>query len=300
MSQSEKILFHDYSNKLFTKIKLSNPLTKIEIRKLNDKYREFRLNIKQVIVDKNGDEIPEKESIEYDPKTNRPKRHIKKPLTIKELYYKYHTPKKNFKKNPKNQRRKFAEKSKDIPCSKKELQEISSDISLILRKNEQIDFKNCKLDTQEFRLKIINYINNFKKFLPKEIYEIQFLKFKNKAMEFKGMDLSNPETVNDLINWPSNILKSFKSLIYVLAVKFNLDVMIKGNENNMDLNQIINDNLNSYENGNLNDYNNDNNSESDSKDDEDDDSSNGEQIRRIELEKQANNDGNNEGWGDYN
>ena len=300
MNQPDKILFRDYSNKLFAKIKIANPITKNEIRKLNDRFREMHLNIKHIIVDKNGEEIPEKESIEYDPKTNRPIRQVKKLLTIKELYNKYHFNKIYYKKNFKNQRRKIAEKNKDIPCSKKELQEISSDISLILLKNEQIDFKNCKLDTQEFRLKIINYINNFKKFLPKEIFEKQFLKFKKKAMEFKGMDLTNPETVNDLLNWPSNVLKSFKSLIYVLAVKFNLDVMIKGNENNMDLNQIINDNLNSYENGNLNDYNNDNNSESDSKDDEDDDSSNGEQIRRIELEKQANNDGNNEGWGDYN
>ena len=300
MNQPDKILFSDYSNKLFAKIKIANPITKNEIRKLNDRFREMHLNIKHIIVDKNGEEIPEKESIEYDPKTNRPIRQVKKLLTIKELYNKYHFNKIYYKKNFKNQRRKIAEKNKDIPCSKKELQEISSDISLILLKNEQIDFKNCKLDTQEFRLKIINYINNFKKFLPKEIFEKQFLKFKKKAMEFKGMDLTNPETVNDLLNWPSNVLKSFKSLIYVLAVKFNLDVMIKGNENNMDLNQIINDNLNSFENGNLNDYNNDNNSESDSKDDEDDDSSNGEQIRRIELEKQANNDGNNEGWGDYN
>ena len=300
MNQPDKILFRDYSNKLFAKIKIANPITKNEIRKLNDRFREMHLNIKHIIVDKNGEEIPEKESIEYDPKTNRPIRQVKKLLTIKELYNKYFFNKIYYKKNFKNQRRKIAEKNKDIPCSKKELQEISSDISLILLKNEQIDFKNCKLDTQEFRLKIINYINNFKKFLPKEIFEKQFLKFKKKAMEFKGMDLTNPETVNDLLNWPSNVLKSFKSLIYVLAVKFNLDVMIKGNENNMDLNQIINDNLNSFENGNLNDYNNDNNSESDSKDDEDDDSSNGEQIRRIELEKQANNDGNNEGWGDYN
>ena len=56
-----QFLYTDNSNKLFTKIQLVNTLTQKEIDKLNMKYKELGLFIKQISVDHLGNEIASNE-----------------------------------------------------------------------------------------------------------------------------------------------------------------------------------------------------------------------------------------------
>lgn len=94
--------YTDYSNNLFTKILLANALTKKEISKLNEKYKELGLFIKQVEVDEYGKELYPDELLSQNnflKKKRRLKKHSR--MTLQEFYDKYYSENKKSEKNKK-------------------------------------------------------------------------------------------------------------------------------------------------------------------------------------------------------
>ena len=241
--------YKDCSNNIFSKIQLVNALTQKEIYLLNEKYIELGLFIRQVQVDNFGNELfPNKlfsERIFLS----------KKRQTLQEFYEEYYLKYKKRKNNGQNIRNNLQNNSYDISSEERnledilldeELQNLSNQIKGVYNDCQHINIKKCKINDDNFKRKIIEYIKEFSKFLTKNQYNNLFQKWKIKNYEIKEFNINSD--INDLSQWRIPILKGFKSEIILLALPNILD-KDASNENNefdeekKDINKIESNNI---------------------------------------------------------
>ena len=204
------MLFAKKSEKLFTKIEFVNALTQKEISSLNDRYLSLGLNIKQIIVDNYGNEI-------YSEKCSSSellgkKRNRKIFDSWQDFLLRYYG------EDEINKSSKKCKKDEDDKYSKKELLELKNGLNSLKEECKKIEYKICKIETNEFKAKVIDYILKYKQYLRKEEYSYLFNKWKNELSKIKGIDVLNFNNMNDLYNWKIPILKAFKSEIILYAV----------------------------------------------------------------------------------
>lgn len=204
------MLFAKKSEKLFTKIEFVNALTQKEISSLNDRYLNLGLNIKQIIVDNYGNEI-------YSEKCSSSellgkKRNRKIFDSWQDFLLRYYG------EDEINKSSKKCKKDEDDKYSKKELLELKNRLNSLKEECKKIEYKICKIETNEFKAKVIDYILKYKQYLRKEEYSYLFNKWKNELSKIKGIDVLNFNNMNDLYNWKIPILKAFKSEIILYAV----------------------------------------------------------------------------------
>ena len=277
MVNNQKIDFKyiDYSNNLFTKFQYVNALTESEFSKLNEKYRELGLFIKQVKVDEYGNEINKEEIIsDNNVLKQKRKRLIKKSkMTLEEFYKKYYdnNHSNNNKKSKKiNENRKDANKSissKSIEnnknvndkCNIEELEDLNNNLKETYNDCQNIEIKKCKIEEKEFKEKIIDYIKRFSKYISEKQYSDLFNKWKNKNLEKKGYNYIEQ---NDLNDWTIPVLKAFKSEIILVASSNILNKKIGKNNNQQDF--FINEEREEEENEEREEEKNEEESESDS------------------------------------
>ena len=230
--------YKDYSQNIFTKIQLVNALTQKEMSKLNEKYKELGLFIKQVEVDINGNEIHPNESLlgnNFLKKKRRLKKHTR--MTLQEFYDKYYS--NNKKSNEKNKIKKNNnnESSEEINeneyenddlCNKDELINLTYNMEEIYKDCQNINFKKCKIDDIEFKKKIIEYIKKYSEYITDKQYTNLFLKWKYRNGLIKGVDIFD---IDNLYDWKIPILKGFKSEIALLAIENVLKKQIGDNNN---------------------------------------------------------------------
>ena len=154
----------DYSNNLFAKIQIVNALTKSEIGKLNEKYRELGLFIRQVKVDEFGNEISKSELVSSDNNVlNKKRKRVLKisTMTLEEFYNKYYD--NNNKKNKKiNDNKSISNDSiDDYKCSLEELKDLNKNLKETFNDCQNIAMKKCKIEEKDYADKIIYYIKKF-------------------------------------------------------------------------------------------------------------------------------------------
>ena len=221
----------DYSNNIFTKIQLVNSLTLKEIDKLNEKYKELGLFIKLVHVDNFGNIKHPDDILSVNDFLNKKRRLTKHKMTLQEFYDKYYCNDLNIKKKPKNNKKVKQNKydyydNDDEFCSNEDLLSYKICLKDVYKNCQNIQYKKCKIDDKDFKLKIINYINEFKKYISKKQYLELFNKWKNENSKILGVNLFN---INSLEDFKIPILKAFKSEISLLAFTNSLDREKKDN-----------------------------------------------------------------------
>ena len=227
--------YKDCSNNIFSKIQLVNALTQKEIYLLNEKYIELGLFIRQVQVDNFGNELfPNKlfsERIFLS----------KKRQTLQEFYDEYYLKYKKRKNNGQNIRNNLQNNSYDISSEERnlennlldeELQNLSNQIKGVYNDCQHINIKKCKINDDNFKRKIIEYIKEFSKFLTKNQYNNLFQKWKIKNYEIKEFNINSD--INDLSQWRIPILKGFKSEIILFALPNILDKKASTENNEFD------------------------------------------------------------------
>mgnify|MGYP006873128847 CR=1 FL=1 len=242
----EDFKYSDFSNNLFTKITLVNTLDLKEIELLNEKYHELGLCIKQVRVDKYGNEKSPNELL-YDENDNdsdnllkrKRKRHSNLYLeklfnmdydslyeenekAIKKLIKSKCKDNKNQNNNNRINNNNDDNQSEDENEDEDEGENINEVIKsyrdfLIIKQREcqNVEYKNCKIEDENFKKKIIEYIKKFSKFISDDEYRKLFIKWRDENMKIKGMNLFD---CDDLYKWKLPILKAFKSEISHLSV----------------------------------------------------------------------------------
>ena len=227
--------YKDCSNNIFSKIQLVNALTQKEIYLLNEKYIELGLFIRQVQVDNFGNELfPNKlfsERIFLS----------KKRQTLQEFYDEYYLKYKKRKNNGQNIRNNLQNNSYDISSEERnlennlldeELHNLSNQIKGVYNDCQHINIKKCKINDENFKKKIIEYIKEFSKFLTKNQYNNLFQKWKIKNYEIKEFNINSD--INDLSQWRIPILKGFKSEIILFALPNILDKKASTENNEFD------------------------------------------------------------------
>jgi hypothetical protein len=318
-----QFLYSDNSNKLFTKIQLVNTLTQKEMDKLNMKYKELGLFIKQINVDHLGNEIA---SNEFILDNNLLKRKKRPSMTLREFYTKYyynnnhhffhpknyknnHDKDKNKqkkkkllknknneekgKKNQKNNHKHYSyssyeseseQKSENYLYDKEELKSLRKNLIEIYEECQNLQYKDCKFNDDSFKIKIIEYIKKFKNFLSDKQYLILYNKWKNELMKIRGVNPFDDGRISDLSFWKVSILKSFKSEVSLLAMSNILGKKVGEMSDNED--SVINKKI--VEDKKVNESDEENSEES--KEDEDDEFEN-EQAQILQLKKHANENG---------
>ena len=111
----------------------------------------------------------------------------------------------------------------NILCKKEDLSSMYNNLNSIYQDCQNIDFKKCKIDEENYKIKIIEYINKYLKYkyITKKQYFDLFNKWKNKNFEIKGF---NNQNFSDLSSWKIPVLKGFKSEIALFA---NLNIIGK-------------------------------------------------------------------------
>lgn len=229
--------YKDYSNSIFAKIQLVNALTKKEIAKLNEKYKELGLFIKQIEVDINGNEIHQNEFLSKNNLLHKKRRLKKHSMTLQEFYDKYYSYPKN--KKSKNKRIKKNNNESSVSdsinqneneyASKEEIKQLINNIKETYNDCQNIDIKKSKIDDEGFKELIIKFINKYSKYISDKQYTDLFNKWKNKNWIIKGF---NNMDVNSLYNWKIPILKGFKSEIALFATSNVLLKQIGENNSN--------------------------------------------------------------------
>ena len=212
IEQNSDFKFEETTNKLFSKIDIVNNLTLKEIQFLNEKYKEFGLFIKQVRVDKFGNEKSKEDLItnNYLTKKRLLKRHST--MTLEQLYFKYFCYD-SFSNKPKYLRSSKNENGEQY-CNIDDLKELKQNLEDIHKDYEKLELKKCRIKKKEFNDIISSYMIKFNKYLTTKQYKDLYIKMKGKVSLYK--DLSK---VDDYINsWPIPILKEFKAEIEMLAI----------------------------------------------------------------------------------
>ena len=241
MEQKSNLLFPNKSQKLFTKIEFVNALTQKEISILNSKYMSLGLYIKQVVVDNFGNEIDKKKS-EFKDLLGK-KRNRKIFNSLNDFLNKYYRDDEllslnnHFKKYKKYN---LSENESHKKYSNEELLELLNSLNAIKEDCKKIEYRNCAIETNEFKSKIIDYILKFKKYISKEQYSLLFNKWRNELSKIKGVDLFDFNTNNNLLNWKVSILKAFKSELALYGIsnlcKNSIKIENDINENKEDQN----------------------------------------------------------------
>ncbi len=243
MKQKSNILFANKSQKIFTKIKFVNALTSKEISILNTRYMNLGLHIKQVVVDSFGEEEIKKKSSYID--LLGKKRNRKEFNSLNSFLYNYYGKEKllSNKKYKEYKNSNLSEKENNKKYSKEELSELLNALNSIKKDVETIEYKNCVIETDEFKLIIIDYISKFRKYISKEEYSFLLKKWKNELSKIKGIDLFDFNKIDNFMNWKISILKGLKSEIVLYAISNICDNLIKGKNNN-NVNKNIENNIN--------------------------------------------------------
>ena len=232
MENQSDLLFADKSENLISKIVFVNALTHKEITTLNSKYSDSGLYIKQVIVDYYGNEINENKSFNLLGK----KRERKTFNYLNDFLQKYYGEDdlSSISKSTINthKKRKISDNEANKKCSTEEISELRNNLNSIKEDCQKIEYKNCKIEADEFKSKIIDYILKIKKFLLKEQYSFLFNKWKNEYSKLKGVDIINFEKINNILNWKIPILKAFKSEMILYAMCNVCDNYVKRHINN--------------------------------------------------------------------
>ena len=223
------IQFAKKSDKIFTKIEFVNALTPKEISFLNDRYLHLGLNIKQIVVDNFGIEIYDEKS-SFNELIGR-KRNRKDFNSLQDFLSKYYAEEEI------NKSTKKCKNSDGDKFSKEELLELRNSLNSLKEDCQEIEYKNCKIEINEFKTKIIDYILKYKQYITKEEYSYLFNKWKNELSKIKGVNVFNFSDMNDLNNWKVPILKAFKSEIILYALCNICEKKIRGKN-------IINENQN--------------------------------------------------------
>ena len=174
MIDREKFLYSDNSNKLFTKIQLVNTLTQKEMDRLNMKYKEMGLFIKQISVDRLGNEIVSNELI----LENKLLKRKKKPsMTLREFYSKYYYNDNHHYFHPKNYKNnKDKDKDKDKNRQNKKKLVKNKNFEEKGKKNQKNNHRNNNYSSyeSESEQKSENYLYNKEelKSLRKNLMEI--------------------------------------------------------------------------------------------------------------------------------
>ena len=198
------------------------------------------LYIKQVIVDFYGNKINENKSINLLGK----KRERKTFNYLNDFLQKYYGEDdlSSISKSTINthKKRKISDIEANKKCSIREISELRNNLNSIKEDCQKIEYKNCKIDADEFKSKIIDYILKIKKYLSKEQYSFLFNKWKNEYSKIKGVDIMNFEKINNILNWKIPILKAFKSEMILIAMCNVCDNYVKRhskNDNNNNINK---------------------------------------------------------------
>jgi len=238
MKNKSNALFADKSENLVSKMEFVNALTHREITTLNSKYLDLGLYIKQVIVDYYGNEINENKSFNLLGK----KRERKSFNYLNDFLQKYYGDDdlSSISKSTINthKKRKISDIEANKKCSVKEISELRNNLNSIKEDCQKIEYKNCKIEADEFKSKIIDYILKIKKYLSKEQYSFLFNKWKNEYSKLKGVDIINFEKINNILNWRIPILKAFKSEMILYAMCNVCDNYVKRHSNNENYNNI--------------------------------------------------------------
>ena len=228
LEEKSEFKFEDLSKNLFSNINLVNNLTLKEIQKLNEKYKELGLYIKQVRVDKYANEKSPNDIIQknYLSKKRILKRHSK--MTVEQLYYKYFCYD-SFSKREKNNKNKNIDSSfedyqyfniEDLKDLRAQLKEAHDDFNNLI-------IKKCKIKKPEFKNIIINYIQKYNVYLESNQYLDIYNKWREKAMLLPGINLNN---IDDLSEWSIPLLKEFKAEIEINAITNIINKKIKEEE----------------------------------------------------------------------
>ena len=232
MENNLDALFADKSENLISKIVFVNALTHKEITTLNSKYLDLGLYIKQVIVDYYGNEISENKSFNLLGK----KRERKTFNYLNDFLQKYYGEDdlSSISKSTINthKKRKISDIEANKKCSTGEISELRNNLNSIKEDCQKIEYKNCKIEADEFKSKIIDYILKIKTFLLKEQYSFLFNKWKNEYSKLKGVDIINFEKINNILNWKIPILKAFKSEMILYAMCNVCENCVKRHINN--------------------------------------------------------------------
>ena len=203
--------FEETTNKLFSKINIVNNLTLKEIQIFNEKYRELGLFIKQIRVDKFGNEKSQEDLIfnNYLSKKRLLKRHST--MTLEQLYFKYFCYD-SFLNKPKYLRSSNNENDDQL-YNNDDLKELKKNLEDIHKDYQKLHLKKCRMKNKEFKDIIISYIPKFNKHLTPYQYKQIYNKMKDKVQLY-----IDPTNVDDINLWPIPILKEFKAEIEILAI----------------------------------------------------------------------------------
>ena len=229
------------SKKLFSKIEFVNALTPKEISTLNSRYKKLGLHIKQVVVDNFGNEKNKEESSLLSKKRNR--KEYNSLNNFLESYYGKEELLSITQKFKDYKKKYISDKENNKKYSKEELSELLNALNSIKKDVETIEYKNCVIETDEFKLIIIDYISKFRKYISKEEYSFLLKKWKNELSKIKGIDLFDFNKIDNFMNWKISILKGLKSEIVLYAISNICDNLIKGKNNN-NVNKNIENNIN--------------------------------------------------------
>ncbi len=214
---------------IYSKIKVVNALTDKMIDKLNSKYSSKGLQMKQIIVDKYGKEITKplsskrllgkkRDRMEYDSLANFLYSYYGKEQFIL-LNQTWEKEKKILDFDP-----------EDAKCTRKCLSHLKDSLNTIKVDCENMDNKNLKIETDEYKIAVLKYIAKFKNYITNEQYTYLQSKWKNEMLKVRGTDLFNYDKINDIRNWRVSILKCFKSEIILYGLCNIYDGIINGNK----------------------------------------------------------------------
>jgi hypothetical protein len=213
---------------IYNKIKFVNYMTDKEIKRLNSKYCYLGLQIKQIVVDRYGNEIKEKKNSSKN--LLGKKRDRKEYNSLDKFLSKYYGKEQykilnnNFEKNKKL----FEYNPEDKLCTKKCLSNLKENLNSIKIDCEYMANKNSKIETDEYKMNVLNYIARYKQYITKEQYNYLYNKWKNELLKIRGTDLFNFDKINKIENWKVSILKCFKSEISLYSVCNVYDGVICG------------------------------------------------------------------------
>ena len=214
---------------IYSKINCVNCLTDKMMNKLNVKYCCSGLQMKQVIVDKYGKEIVEKISSK---RLLGKKRDRGGYDSLSKFLYNYYGKEKFIllNQNYEKEKKLFDFDPEDKACTRKCLSELKDSLNTIKIDCEYMANKNSKIETDEYKIAVLKYINKFKNYITNEQYAFLQNKWKNELLKVRGTDLFNYDKINDIKNWKVSILKCFKSEIVLYGICNIYDEVINGNK----------------------------------------------------------------------
>ena len=214
---------------IFSKLTFVNGLNDKMIARLNSRYSTLGLKMKQIKVDKYGNEL-----VEEDPKKLLGiKRDRKGFNSYNEFLFGYYGKKKydilneNFEKEKKFI---FDFDPNDKKCTRKCLSQLKDSLNKIKIDCEYMANKNSKIETDDYKEVVLKFIYQFKKYITNEQYIFLYNKWKDELLKVRGTDLFNFDKINNINNWKVSILKCFKSEIVLYGICNIYDGVIKGSK----------------------------------------------------------------------